>query len=293
MDEEWKKQFPIQSLADLEFVIGQRRGNAVGMERDGPAEFKRRVLAGKLSFEMHLSSIDYTLKRYVKPDLYEASELSLGDEISRFLRDACNFLMIEFKNLHTQGELPLGILGAELTLYRLPHLLDTARMLANRGLLLEVLPLLRLCLEMIAWAHTAFYLSDDNPVFELKAQSCISSLKEIYPSAGKLYGLLSEFAHWGHAIHGEFMHFDADQETVSVVNASVGYRARSLALCLVLPDVCVEVARKIYQEKSESLVKRVQNVGCPDPGRNSCRYVARIVNVCGLSEINEIQSLLP
>jgi hypothetical protein len=261
------------------------------MERDSPAEFKRRVLAGKLSYEMHLSSIDYTLKRYVKPDCYETSEFSLGDQISYFLRDACNVLMIEFKNLQTQGELPLGILGAELTLYRLPHLLDTARMLANRGLLLEVLPLLRLCLEMVAWAHTAFYLSEDNSIFELKAQSCISSLKGTYVSAGKLYGLLSEFAHWGHAIHGEFLDFD--QETVSVVNASVGYRARSLALCLVLVDVCVEVARKLYREKSEPLVRRVQNAGCPDRARNSCRYLARIVDVCGLKEIREIQSLLP
>src|SRR5436309_8677870 len=117
-------------------------------------------------------------------------------------------------------------------------------MMSNRGLLLEVLPLLRLSLEMAAWAHTAFYISDEQKVVDLKAQSCISSLKTTYRSAGQLYGFLSQFSHWGHAVHSEFI--DIDKETVSIVDASVRYRAMSLALCLVILDVVVEVVRKIY-----------------------------------------------
>src|SRR4051812_30136774 len=150
----WTKQFQIQSEVDLDFVIGQRRGHPVGMQSKSPAEFKRRVLAAKLSYELQLNSIDYTLKRYVKPDVYETDETSLGETISHYLRGASTTLLEELKKLHTRGELPFGVLGAELTLFRLPHALDTARMLSNRGLLLEVLPLLRMCLEMVAWAHT-------------------------------------------------------------------------------------------------------------------------------------------
>jgi hypothetical protein len=286
----WKKHFWIESEVDLDFVIGQGLGWPVGMQRNSPAEFKRRVLAAMLSYGLHLNSIDYTLKRYVAADVYETDDICLGEAVSDYLRGAFRILNEELKNLHTQGDLPFGVLGAELTLYRLPDALDTARMMSNRGLLLEVLPLLRLSLEMAAWAHTAFYISDEKKVVDLRAQSCISSLKTTYKSAGQLYGFLSQFSHWGHAIHGEFI--DIDKETVSVVKASVRYRAMSLALCLVILDVVVEVIRKIYPEGSHQLVSKVQGVPCPDPTRKSHEYVSRIAEMSGLSEIREIQSFL-
>jgi hypothetical protein len=192
---DWKKHFQIQSEVDLDFVIGQGGGHPVGMESKSPAEFKRRVLAAMVSYKLRLKSIDYTLKHYVDLDAYETDNVWLGETISHYLGDASNILMSELAKLHTQGDLPFGILGAELTLYRLPHALDTARMLSNRGLLLEVLPLLRLGLEMIAWAHTAFYIDDEDEVVALKAQMCISSLKGTYRSVGELYGFLSLFTH--------------------------------------------------------------------------------------------------
>src|SRR3954468_21436537 len=121
----WKKHFWIESEVDLDFVIGQGFGWPVGMQRNSPAEFKRRVLAGMLSYGMQLSSIDYTLKRYVEPDTYETEDGSVGDTISDYLRSASQTLKEELKELHAQGEIPLGVLGSELTLYKLPDLLDT------------------------------------------------------------------------------------------------------------------------------------------------------------------------
>lgn len=287
---DWTDDFQIESEVELDFVIGQKRGWPVGMQRGCPPEFKRRVLAAMLSYRMQLSSIDYTLKRYVDAKLYEADESRLGEAVSDYLRHATQILSEELKNLHTQGDLPLGVLGAELTLYRLPSALDSARMMSNRGLLLEVLPLLRLTLEMAAWAHTAFYLDEEEQVFELKAQSCISSLKGTYTSVGQLYGFLSQFAHWGHAIHGQFL--DIEKGVTWVVMASVRYRAMSLALCLVILDVVVEVTRKIYAERSDGLVSRVQGVACPDPARHSYQYVSKIADACGLTEVRKIRSFL-
>src|SRR3954452_19399069 len=286
----WKKHFWIESEVDLDFVIGQRLGWPVGMQRNSPAEFKRRVLAAMLSYGMGLRSIDFTLKRHVEPGTYEAEDISVGNTVSDYLRGALRDLQEEFRKLHTQGDLPFGVIGAELHLYKLPHALDVARMMSNRGLLLEVLPLLRLSLDMAAWAHTAFYISDEQRVVGLKAQSCISSLRSTYKSAGQLYGFLSQFSHWGHAIHGKFI--DIDEEAVSIVKASVRYRAMSLALCLVILDVIVEVVRKIYAERSCVLVSKVQEVACPDPARKSHQLVSRIVEMSGLSEIRQIQSFL-
>jgi hypothetical protein len=289
-DGDWTEHFQIQSEVDLDFVIGQGSGFPVGMQRRSPAEFKRRVLAAMASYKLQLSSIDYTLKRYVASDTYDADDRSLGEEVSDYLQGAARILKQELKELHTQGDLPFGVFGAELTLYKLPDTLDVARMMSNRGLLLEVLPLLRLSLEMIAWAHTAFHIDDEQRVVNLKAQSCFSSLKAVYGQAGRLYGFLSQFSHWGHAIHGRFI--DIEAGTVLVVQASVRYRAMSLALCLVILDVVVEVTRAIYGERSSTLVSKVQGVPCPDPSRKPYQYVSRIADVTGLGELQEIQSFL-
>ena len=230
----WAKQFQIQSEVDLDFVIAQGTGYPVGMLRGSPPEFRRRILAGAVSYQLQLKSVDYALKRYVGPDTYEREELSLGDEISDYLRDSVANRMKELRHLHTKHP-TFGTFGAEITLYRLPHSLDTGRLLSNRGLLLEVLPLLRLCLEMMAWSSVAFRMTDEERVVALKAQSCIPELKSFDPTAGRLYGYLSTFSHWGHVIHGHFL--DVTPEQVSVLRASVRYRAMALALCLVILDV--------------------------------------------------------
>lgn len=168
------KHFQIQSDVDLDFVIGQGLGWPIGMSRQSPPEFRRRVLAAAVSYQLQLRSIDYALKRYVEPELYESDDVSLGDQTSDYLRDCAVLLQEELKNLHTANP-TFGIFGAEFTLYRIPHAFDMARMLANRGLLLEVLPILRLCLEMMSWAYVAFPMRDENEIVALKAQNCIFS----------------------------------------------------------------------------------------------------------------------
>jgi hypothetical protein len=147
-NQSWTEHFRIQSVADLDFVVGQGTGYPVGMERESPPEFRRRVLAGVISYKLRLKSMYYTLKRYIDAELYDNESTSLGDSISDYLRECVELLMNELRNLHTPNP-TFGEFGAEITLFRIPHCLDVARMLSNRGLLLEVLPILRLCLEMM------------------------------------------------------------------------------------------------------------------------------------------------
>lgn len=259
------------------------------MQRAAPAEFWRRLLAGIVSYQLQLKSIDYALKRYVEPDLYETEDLLLGDAVSDYLRTSVAVLMKELRNLHAKDP-AFGIFGAEITLYRLPHSLDTARMLSNRGLLLEVLPILRLCLEMMAWSGSAFHMQDEERVIALKAQSCISELKNVYPTAGKLYGYLSTFSHWGHVIHGQFL--DITPQQIGVLKASVRYRAMALALCLVILDVFVEVVRKLYPVRSDVLIAQVQGVPVRNSDRKTHRMLASIVDLTELDDVREIQALL-
>lgn len=195
-DDEWIAEFGIHSAADLDFVIGQNVGFPIGMTRHAPPEFRRRVAAAGISYQLQLRSMDYALKKYVNPHAYENEQISIGDAASDFLRDSAIALRAELKKLHTRGDLTFGQLGMELTLFKFPETLDLARMLSNRGLFLEVLPLLRLCIEMSSWAVVALRLNDDEEaVAKLKAQRCIAKLKSAYKSAGHLYGFLSKFAH--------------------------------------------------------------------------------------------------
>ena len=48
----WKQHFQIQSVADLDFVIGQMLGWPIGMSRNSPPEFRRRVLAAAVSYQL-------------------------------------------------------------------------------------------------------------------------------------------------------------------------------------------------------------------------------------------------
>jgi hypothetical protein len=285
----WAEHFGIQSQVDLDFVIGQRLGFPVGMLRKSPPEFRRRVLAAAVSYQLRLRSIDYALKRYVAPDLYEGDDISLGDAVSDYLRDSATTVMKELRNLQTEHP-TFGIFGAEITLYRLPHSLDVARMLSNRGLLLEVLPILRLSIEMMAWAQVAFYMQDEDEIVALKAPSCISEMKNVYKTTGKLYGYLSRFAHWGHVVHGQFLSVDPHQ--VAVLNASVRYRAMALALCLIVLDVLIEVVRKLYPERSHALIVGVQGVPDQNAARKTHQMLSSIRERTGLEDLHEIQSLI-
>jgi hypothetical protein len=259
------------------------------MQRKASPEFRRRILAGMVSYQLRLTSIDYALKRYVASDQYESEDLSLGDAVSDYLRDSVAVLMKELRNLQTKHP-TFGVFGAEITLFRLPHALDTARMLSNRGLLLEVLPILRLCLEMMAWSNSAFYLQKEEDVIALKAQSCISELKKVHRNVGKIYGYLSTFSHWGHVIHGQFL--DITPENVGVLTASVRYRARTLVLCLVILDVLIEVVRNLYAEKSDILIAAVQGILDRNSDRRTHQMLSSVAELTRLNELFEIQTFL-
>jgi hypothetical protein len=287
---DWIGEFQIQSSSDLDFVIGQQVGCPIGMTRSSPPEFRRRVLAAAISHQLGLRSIDYAMKRYVKSDQYEGHKTTIGDSTSDFLREAAEILKDELKQLHTQENLTFGRFGAEITLFKFPEILDLARMLANRGLFLEVLPILRLCLEMTAWSVVSFDTSDEEAVRRLKAHKCVPRIKAIYESAGQVYGYLSRFAHWDYAIHSYFLKLEG--ENIATISASCQHRAMSLMLCLVVLDIFLEAIRHIYLAKSDGLIVGVQGESGRTSARKTHQLVATIVEFSGSLDFREIQLLL-
>jgi hypothetical protein len=287
---DWVSQFRIQSDVDLDFVLS-RIGWPVGMTRASPPEFRRRVLAAAISYQAQLRSIDYALKRYVDPKAYEVDRAYLGDIVSDFLKDSAATLRDQLHQFHTDENCTFGRFGANITLLRCPEVLNTARLLANRGVLLEVLPVLRLCLEMASWSCVANSIASEDEVRRLSARSCISKMKVIYQSAGKVYGYLSSFSHWEHEIHSYFLSVEAEQ--VAVIRASCKHRAISLTLCLLLLDVLVEVIRYLYAAKAGALIASIQGIPDRTSDRKTQQLIGRIVEFSKCHDLQQIQSLLP
>lgn len=287
----WRAEFSIHSAVDLDFIISQSSGLPVGMERTSPPEFRRRVLAARISYQLGLRSIDYALKRYVHPEEYEFDPASLGDEVSDFVRDSLVILKDGLKSLHTTDGITFGIFGAEFSLFKIPESLDSARMLANRGLFLEVLPILRSCLEMGAWAATAFFIGTEEQVVRLKAPTCISNLKSIYSTCGTLYGYLSRFSHWEFPVHSYFV--NAASAGAAVIQASCRFRAMSLMLCLTILDVVLRVVGRLYATKADELIIDIQGTSIFDADRKTSVFLRKIAEFGQQPEFELIQSFLP
>jgi hypothetical protein len=260
------------------------------MTRASPPEFRRRVLAAAISYQLQLRSIDYALKRYVNPNEYEGEEITLGDMASDFLKNSTGPLTDQLRKFHTEKNLTSGQFGAEITLFKCPEVLDSARMLANRGAFLEVLPILRLCLEMISWSTVAISIGDVKEVKRLRAHSCISKMKVIYGPAGTVYGYLSKFSHWEQEIHTHFLSIAA--EHVAIIQASCQHRAMSLTLCLVILDIFVEVIRHLYSTSANGLIMNIQGVPDRTSARRTHQLIANIVAFSPSPDLRQIQSLL-
>lgn len=273
-------------MVDLDFVIGQQSVFPVGLQRCSPAELKRSVLAAAISVLIGNKSIDYTKKKHVPNDLYEEDVCILGDRISDFIKESSIIIRKELVGMQNSDNIAAGQFGSDITLFRIPYSIDVARMLANRGLLLEVIPILRLSFEMICWACAAFKISSDDKVFELRAQNCVQKARDFYRTAGRIYGYLSQFSHWGHAIHGVFL--THDESRVGVMNASQKYRAISLSLCLLILDMLLAVLEVVYGQKAQSIIFAVQGTTSRDPRRKILCNFMLIKAECNFPEIEKI-----
>jgi hypothetical protein len=283
---DWRDHFRIESATELDFVLGENFGWTIGLQRESPAEFKRRIVAASISYQLNLKSVDYVMKKYVDDDLFENEEYYLGTKISKILKEAISFSQIKLPEMHSRDKSTIGLIGSDISMFRIPPMLDSARLLANRGMLLETLPILRLCLEMLAWACRASRLEEERDVFNLKAQQCIPYLKNIYSTSGLIYGYLSKFTHWGHSIHGVFLNFEEDK--AGIIYASVKYRAISLSLIVLLVDIFVASLSHIYGPRSREIALGIQGLAPDGPKRNMLQAFEQIRSLCRISEMDEI-----
>jgi hypothetical protein len=242
---EWARQFQLTSMADLDFVLGDQFGLPVGAQNRSPEELKKRVATALISYWSGLKSMNYAYDRYVGPENFK-EDRSLGARIGTFLEETIDNAETNLRKLTFREVIRLGDQIADVNLLRLAMTLRAAKLLANRGLLFETMCLSRFALEQLAWCYVCEQQDDESKILKLEATSCIKPLCRVYPTAGRLYGFLSKFAHWDPKWHHLFIKQEGSQW--AYIQASSQFKATALCHVLLIADIYLSVIETIYPQ---------------------------------------------
>jgi hypothetical protein len=112
-----------------------------------------------------------------------------------------------------------------------------------------------MALEQIAWASKIDRFTDVDEIAKTSATKAIRSLDRICPVVGRLYGWMSLHAHWAFEGHVKAMRVDEDGKMQSLF-ATTEFKARALALTLLMSIIAVQVFRTMRAETLEQALSR-------------------------------------
>lgn len=180
--------------------------------------FRKMIWGAMTTYALGNSSIDHVLKQY--NHVWERFRVHAFERDPQIIA-LRKMVAIVDKIAEAVQSQPIqrstGQVCAKAALCRLEATFKAAYGLIRREYIFEVDALSRLVLEQIAWSRVAFS-KNDNSVFSLNPTKCISELKAFYPSAGRLYGELSAWAHISPDIAANYVHFH--NAGISVVKRS-------------------------------------------------------------------------
>jgi hypothetical protein len=202
---------------DADFIV--QRGyeivadqfSAFALPRDSPEELVRYHLAAHKAYYLRYNSIDHVLRTYsdcwndppAYPEPYE-----LIHEGTSKIRASVDAIV---EKRHGLSNLPdhFGLVAAGAALIRAQTSFRAACVLCETGMGFEVFCLAKLVLEQIAWAY-AVHKIEDRSLYKVKPPNCINQLKGLFPSAGRLYGLMNEQAHMDPKTIHDFVKLQGD-----------------------------------------------------------------------------------
>jgi len=187
---------------------------------------------------MHLSSIDYTRKQYLKDAKYEMNDGSRLDlRVSAVLKKRTELLSDLIVRLSERPVKSNGESVGEWTLLRVPFATKILLSCANRGALFESVAIARMLLEQVAWAIKINSFDDVEKIQSTSATKAVAHLKTICPSCGPLYGWLSSHAHWAYEGHVKAMDFD--EERMIALFATSEFKRKALTLSVVMTTIII------------------------------------------------------
>ncbi len=180
------------------------------------SSLKSNVHAAVVASTLGLASVDYARRRYARHEDDDSNDESKLTAYVGAYHAAKTYMSRLVANLCTDGkpDPTVGVFGASLVLERLAPSFFCTHFLYRMGHRYEGHAVARLILEQIAWAYAAHDLDDLSLIEKISTTRCITALKRLTPSAGILYGFLSEKTHIDYSSHMEFLRVENGQNVV-------------------------------------------------------------------------------
>lgn len=157
--------------------------------------FKRYVVAAAQTVQLRNVSVDHVLRTYNQASHVAATEDAFLGPVRDALRDVKQSTRAAFEIMHhIHKPAHPGATVSWAALYRLQSTIRCICFATVHGFHFESSALQRLMLEQLAWVSAVRSISDVS-YFDVEPQACLSSLKELFPDVGRVYGRLSRKAH--------------------------------------------------------------------------------------------------
>lgn len=197
----------IQELLENFDVIATFRHIALVPGSSNLDDLNENVNAALIATTMGLKSIDHAKRRYVESKEERPEKFHSLGAYNEAYKHAKNYINVIMRKASTQGHPPatVGVYGAAIVLQRLQSSFFCSHLLYNLGHKYEGHAVSRLILEQIAWAYTAYPLTDLEHVKKIETTKSIGNLKSLVPDVGRLYGYLSTKTHIAYDSHNEFL----------------------------------------------------------------------------------------
>lgn len=210
------------------------------------------ISASILTYQLSNKSIDYVLKRYLADKDYEEKSSSrLDKDFRRACLEQVSLFQAALKVYPplTQREPKVGEWIGDLTAIRTGYSLQRAFGEADKGALFEAVAIARMILEQVAWAFAVRGIDDPLKVQRLAATKSIGLLSTTFPIVGRLYGWMSNHAHWGYDAHYKVITSRDGFSGAWLFNTE--FKAIAYAMLIALTLVISEVGAAMLNEYPE------------------------------------------
>lgn len=231
----------------------------IGVNNNYPVRLREMVSAASITYQLQNNSIDYVLKKYFKTRPYEEDP---GGTLrsDRRCRCACEAVFsaadkfLEIYPPLTKRSPTIGEWIGDLTLVRTTYSFERAFAEADKGALYECVAIGRMILEQISWIWSVRSLDDTQSIERKSATRAVGELTRLLPIAGRLYGWMSDHAHWAYSAHLKAI-TKKDNQSAAMLASSL-FKAIGYSMLIVLSELYLRVVSLVVKlERGRALTE--------------------------------------
>jgi hypothetical protein len=229
----------------LEFHIVCGIWGSLGFPYNSCGDSIKKAVAGYVSSFMGVKSVDYFIKKYFRDHNIIIDKESYQHCITMSLVRMRDYIVanVDYYRKIEKPDIP-SLFASSAALFRMENSFRGVLLCIKSGLSFEAFTLERNILEQIAWIYSVYNHNGD--FLEIQPSKCIRNLKTIYPEAGRLYGMLSNFLHVNPKITPSYVTFDGAGS--SVIMRKPEDILTSIRVLLLLIDWYFIMAEIIYYD---------------------------------------------